>query len=182
MRGAGRRGGRVRGRGRGRRGAGRGGGRTRGRGGGRGRGRIGVVNDTSSSEEEFVLVRPNIRPNIRPNTRRIINSSSSSDSDSEENQLLCVFEEGEDEGEGEGEGSGSDSGSNTVNDEDRYPIGTKVRKHFTQGWFDGEVISIDAEEKLWKIRYSDGDCEELDKDHLIRHISYITMYTIQNKL
>ena len=62
-------------------------------------------------------------------------------------------------------------GSSTVNDVDRYPIGTKVRKHFPQGWFDGEVISIDVEEKLWKIRYSDGDCEELDKDHLIRHIS-----------
>ena len=53
----------------------------------------------------------------------------------------------------------------------RYPVGTKVRRHFDSGWFDGEVVSIHAHDKLWTIRYTDGDEEDFNEDQLIRHSS-----------
>ena len=52
-----------------------------------------------------------------------------------------------------------------------YPVGTKVRRHFDSGWFDGEVVSIHVHDKLWTIRYTDGDEEDFNEDQLIRHSS-----------
>ena len=42
----------------------------------------------------------------------------------------------------------------------RYPVGTKVRRHFDSGWFDGEVVVIHVHDKLWTIRCTDGDEED----------------------
>ena len=53
----------------------------------------------------------------------------------------------------------------------RYPVGTKVRRHFDSGWFDGEVVSIHVHDKLWTIRYTDGDEEDFNEDQLIRYSS-----------
>ena len=43
-----------------------------------------------------------------------------------------------------------------------YAVGTKIRKAFDGKPFDGEVISYDAKAKYYKIRYEDGDEEEMD--------------------
>ena len=43
-----------------------------------------------------------------------------------------------------------------------YAIGTKIRKAFDGKPFDGEVVSYDAKAKYYKIRYEDGDEEEMD--------------------
>jgi len=57
----------------------------------------------------------------------------------------------------------------------KYGIGTKVRKTFGGTPFDGEVISIRSasqydQDVLWyKIRYSDGDSEELDDNEIVKY-------------
>ena len=54
----------------------------------------------------------------------------------------------------------------------RFPVDTnKVRRHFDSGWFDGEVVAIHVHDKLWTIRYTDGDEEDFNEDQLIRHSS-----------
>ncbi|KAG7356984.1 Myb-like DNA-binding protein [Nitzschia inconspicua] len=48
-----------------------------------------------------------------------------------------------------------------------YPIGTKVRKLFDmQDWIEGEVVPIDVETALYKIKYEDGDSKDVDEDEL----------------
>ena len=52
----------------------------------------------------------------------------------------------------------------------RYSIGTCVRKHFPKGWFDGKIIGMRGN-KLWKIEYTDGDCEDVCEKELQTHIT-----------
>ena len=42
-----------------------------------------------------------------------------------------------------------------------YHNGTIVRKRFSDGIFEGEVLQYDSQAKFYKIRYTDGDIEEL---------------------
>ena len=42
-----------------------------------------------------------------------------------------------------------------------YRSGTRVRKCFRQGWFDGEITSIDMDNRSYDITYSDGDAEDV---------------------
>ena len=53
----------------------------------------------------------------------------------------------------------------------RYHIGMGVRRKFDSGWFDGTVIAIHPHDKLWTVKYSDGDQEDLNEDQLIRFSS-----------
>ena len=46
-------------------------------------------------------------------------------------------------------------------------IGTEVMKQFESGLFVGTVKAYDKKEDLYKIEYSDGDCEEYDKAEFI---------------
>ena len=135
--------GRARGRARGSRARGR----RRGR---RGRGRAGRNQgthrhiSTSSSEAEMTITRGV----ARRSRRRIICSSTSSTS------------------------SGDDEVLNDVKARlHKYPIGTGVRKKFDSGWFDGKIVKVHVYDKLWTVRYTDGDVEDLDEDQLIRYSS-----------
>ena len=57
----------------------------------------------------------------------------------------------------------------------KYPIGTCVRKKFVDSWFDGEVVSINS--KFWKIRYTDGDEEDMNVNEVrIHHDIYTQTY------
>ena len=58
------------------------------------------------------------------------------------------------------------SNGNGVHDLDY--IGTKIRKSFSTGWFDGEVIGV-SRPGVFKIKYTDGDMEELDRVELYKH-------------
>ena len=55
-----------------------------------------------------------------------------------------------------------------------YALGTKIRKDFDGTPYDGEVIAYDARAKYYKIRYEDGDEEEMDakdiKQYLVSQI------------
>ena len=53
----------------------------------------------------------------------------------------------------------------------KYPIGTGVRREFDDGWFDDERIKMFTHDKLWKVKYTDGDMEDLNEDQLIRFSS-----------
>ena len=48
------------------------------------------------------------------------------------------------------------------------PIGTIVRRYFKEfkDWYEGEVTGFDAKHRLYKIKYLDGDEEEMDADDL----------------
>ena len=48
-------------------------------------------------------------------------------------------------------------------------IGHMIRKEFDEGWFDGEVYGV-VENDIYRIRYTDGDTEELDLETLQKHI------------
>ena len=47
-------------------------------------------------------------------------------------------------------------------------IGVKVRKKFSEGWFDGEVIGVTGP-GLYKVLYEDGDKEDLNRMELREH-------------
>ena len=53
----------------------------------------------------------------------------------------------------------------------RFPIGTGVRKKFSSVWFDGEVVKIHPFDKLWSIKYPDGDIEDMNEDEMITYSS-----------
>ena len=43
----------------------------------------------------------------------------------------------------------------------KYEVGTKVSNFFGEhGWFDGEITEVDLENRLYRIVYDDGDCED----------------------
>jgi hypothetical protein len=44
----------------------------------------------------------------------------------------------------------------------KYPLGTKVAKHFDKGKFEGEMRGYDAQNDYYFILYKDEDSEELD--------------------
>jgi hypothetical protein len=49
----------------------------------------------------------------------------------------------------------------------KFPVGTQVRKEFdSQGWFEGVVVSIDEDNALYRIKYEDGDVEDVDEEEL----------------
>lgn len=48
-------------------------------------------------------------------------------------------------------------------DTQTFPIGTKVSKQFDEGLFRGEIRSYDTTNRLYFIRYSDGDTEDMDE-------------------
>ena len=125
------------------------GGRTTGRRGRRQQPRQVLPNNTSSSSEaEFIITRRSTRVNAR--RRHIICSSTSTNIST----------------------SSDDEPLGDVNRRyHRYPIGTGVRRKFDSGWFDGEVIEIHAIDKLWTVKYTDGDKEDLNEDQLIRYSS-----------
>ena len=43
----------------------------------------------------------------------------------------------------------------------KYPIGTKIAKQFQSSWFYGEIVSINVEDRFFKVKYDDNDWEEL---------------------
>ena len=43
----------------------------------------------------------------------------------------------------------------------KYPIGTKIAKKFKSSWFYGEIVSINVEDRFFKVMYDDNDWEEL---------------------
>ena len=47
----------------------------------------------------------------------------------------------------------------------RIKVGTKVRKEFSTGWFNGEVVAIEG--GFFSVTYSDGDQEDLDQQEVI---------------
>jgi hypothetical protein len=44
----------------------------------------------------------------------------------------------------------------------KYPLGTKVAKHFHGQRYEGELLGYDALEDYYWILYDDGDSEQLD--------------------
>ena len=80
-------------------------------------------------------------------------------------------------GRGRGRGRGTDQGGGRgrgrtaaapqpPETEGVVAAGTKFKKVFDEGTFDGIVLSYDAEAKLYSVRYSDGDQEDLDAAEL----------------
>ena len=63
--------------------------------------------------------------------------------------------------------------------EQKYPVGTQVRKKFGNRCFNGKVISFNSRRELWLILYGDGDREEMDKNELIRHMGLYNRYNIK---
>ena len=53
-------------------------------------------------------------------------------------------------------------------------IGSKIRKKFRTGWFNGTVVDktedIDTKRPMWKVTYEDGDSEDLYHEQLVPHI------------
>ena len=58
----------------------------------------------------------------------------------------------------------------------KYSVGTLVRKTFSGGWFNGKVIRVDYQHKLWSILYEDGDCEDMDFQDMITHTTLYNEY------
>lgn len=53
-----------------------------------------------------------------------------------------------------------------------YPLGTLIAKVFgEQDWYDGTVYAYDNDERLYKIKYTDGDEEEMDRNELVQGIN-----------
>ena len=98
----------------------------------------------------------------RHSRRRIICSSTSNDSSSTSSSSTNSSSTS----------SGDDEVLNDVKARlHKYPIGTGVRKKFDSGWFDGKIVKVHVYDKLWTVRYTDGDVEDLDEDQLIRYSS-----------
>ena len=53
----------------------------------------------------------------------------------------------------------------------KFPIGTNIRRKFDDGWFDGVVIQVDVRHKLWKVKYTDSDVEDMDEGQMITYTS-----------
>lgn len=64
------------------------------------------------------------------------------------------------------------SQTNTQNSKTQphYQVGTEICKVFDDASYRGEVISFDSAAKFYKIRYVDGDEEELDENELKCHL------------
>jgi hypothetical protein len=58
-----------------------------------------------------------------------------------------------------------------------YHDGTIVCKRFRQGMYEGEVIKYDPTTKYYKIRYTDGDTEEMDYEEVKRHLKPLQEYS-----
>ena len=146
-----RRNGRGHGRGRGRGRAANGRGRVANRRGrvANGRGRVTNIRGRGGTCRRLVRARNGLR--------RIIMTDSSSDTsstDSSDDEILSV-----------------------VRDRVRkYSVGTLVRKTFSGGWFNGKVIRVDYQHKLWSILYEDGDCEDMDFQDMITHTTLYNEY------
>ena len=50
--------------------------------------------------------------------------------------------------------------------------GTKIIKKFGGVPYEGTVKEYDEENKLFKVRYEDGDSEEMTKEEVISHIKW----------
>ena len=48
----------------------------------------------------------------------------------------------------------------------KYAVGTSVLKKFRAGWFEGKVVSYDDQSKFYRIKYEDGDEEEVEEKEL----------------
>jgi len=58
-------------------------------------------------------------------------------------------------------------GSETKELNEKYRVGTKFQKYFgVHGWFTGEIVSFESETGFYKVRYEDGDVEELEINEL----------------
>ena len=51
--------------------------------------------------------------------------------------------------------------TDTASSYPKFSRGTRVRKRFRQGWFDGEITSIDMDNRSYDITCSDGDAEDV---------------------
>ena len=58
-----------------------------------------------------------------------------------------------------------------------YHDGTIIRKRFRDGTFEGEVTQYDPRAKFYKIRYTDGDTEELTYDEVKHHRKPLQEYS-----
>ena len=103
----------------------------------------------------------------RPDATPVPTSASSSSSDDHDSHLFST----------DNDSTSVDSvGDDGVHDLDL--IGTKVRRKFDLGWFDGEVISVVAN-GIYKVRYEDGDMEDLERDELYEHeLTYDQHYMV----
>jgi hypothetical protein len=55
-------------------------------------------------------------------------------------------------------------------------IGTKIRKEFDMGWFDGEVKARGLKDELWLVIYTDGDQEEICEEEVEHWASVYQKY------
>jgi hypothetical protein len=75
-------------------------------------------------------------------------------------------------GRGTGQGSGRGRGRTATiqnpldAEEGIMSAGTKFKKVFDEGTFEGTVVSHEAETQLYSVRYTDGDQEDLNADKL----------------
>ena len=44
----------------------------------------------------------------------------------------------------------------------KYKVGTKILKKFQGTWYHGKIESIDVKNRLFRIKYRDGDSEDMD--------------------
>ena len=47
---------------------------------------------------------------------------------------------------------------------------TSIRKQFFGKWYSGIITSWDEEDKLYHVKYDDGDSEDLDHDELHKYL------------
>ena len=62
-----------------------------------------------------------------------------------------------------------------------HPIGTIIRKRFTKGWFEGEVIRHDPTVDFYYIKYTDGDTEEMTYMEVQQHKKPLQQYSCKHK-
>ena len=48
-----------------------------------------------------------------------------------------------------------------VGELDKFPVGTKITKKFKSVEYYGEVTTIDHEERMFRVKYTDGDGEDM---------------------
>mmetsp|Transcript_33490 Transcript_33490/g.42767 ORF Transcript_33490/g.42767 Transcript_33490/m.42767 type:complete len:141 (-) Transcript_33490:51-473(-) len=57
-------------------------------------------------------------------------------------------------------------------DDDTFPIGSMVSKKFGKKTYEGEIISYHKEKRCYRIKYEDGDEEEMNADEVKRHMLF----------
>ena len=72
-----------------------------------------------------------------------------------------------------------------VNREGNFKVGQRFRKKFSSKWYSGIITSWDGDNKLYHVKYDDGDSEDLDRDEmpecLLSHEENETIATEKNE-